>query len=271
MQASLLRGLHEIEFTRKHNPIVQYLQATSVTCTVNICHLLLPDKKHHKLLQLCLPSCHIYTFKKTYFEISLFDSIKSLYIINDDGFKACKYLDSSRCFTQEKFSFPGFKFFSKIYLNSLNRVTCCLVCSLMQKRNIWSNVRLVTIPFFLCLLLVVIQLLFDSQFNEDHGQCGCLNEKTCGLRYSTSDQAAFCAIPNPSQWTPLLQIPSPQYRAATTLYLSHSSPVTFLFTGNNQSLGESINHINNSFTKQNIYKISFYFLFNKFFFFVFQL
>ncbi|CAN6814974.1 unnamed protein product [Brassica oleracea] len=109
-----------------------------------------------------------------------------------------------------------------------------------QKRNIWSNVRLVTIPFFLCLLLVVIQLLFDSQFNEDHGQCGCLNEKTCGLRYSTSDQAAFCVIPNPSQWTPLLQIPSPQYRAATTLYLSHSSPVTFLFTGNNQSLGETL-------------------------------
>ncbi|KAF8094939.1 hypothetical protein N665_0348s0022 [Sinapis alba] len=111
-----------------------------------------------------------------------------------------------------------------------------------QKRNIWSNVRLVTIPFFLCLLLVVIQMLFDSQFSEDHGQCGCLHEKTCGLRYSTSDQAAFCAIPNPSQWTPLLQIPSPQYRAATTLpYLSHSSsPLTFLFTGNNQSLGQTI-------------------------------
>ncbi|KAJ0241681.1 ABC transporter A family member 8 [Hirschfeldia incana] len=109
-----------------------------------------------------------------------------------------------------------------------------------QKRNIWSNVRLVTIPFFLCLLLVVIQMLFDSQFNADHGQCGCLNEKTCGLRYSTSDQAAFCAIPNPSQWTPLLQIPSPQYRAATTPYLSRSSPVTFLFTGHNQSLGETL-------------------------------
>ncbi|KAL0722397.1 hypothetical protein Bca4012_036996 [Brassica carinata] len=81
-------------------------------------------------------------------------------------------------------------------------------------------------------------MLFDSQFSEDHGQCGCLNEETCGLRYSTSDQAAFCAIPNPSQWTPLLQIPSPQYRAATIPYLSHSSPVTFLFTGNNQPLGE---------------------------------
>ncbi|VYS59677.1 unnamed protein product [Arabidopsis thaliana] len=104
-----------------------------------------------------------------------------------------------------------------------------------QKRNIWSNIRLITIPFFLCLLLLVIQMLFDTQFNDVHGQCGC-NEKTCGLRYSTSEQAAFCAIPNPPQWTPLLQIPAPQYRAAIP-YPSHTSPATFLFTGNNQSLG----------------------------------
>jgi len=108
----------------------------------------------------------------------------------------------------------------------------------MQKRNIWSNIRLITIPFFLCLLLLVIQMLFDTQFNDVHGQCGC-NEKTCGLRYSTSEQAAFCAIPNPPQWTPLLQIPAPEYRAAIP-YPSHTSPATFLFTGNNQSLGNSI-------------------------------
>ncbi|VVB04509.1 unnamed protein product [Arabis nemorensis] len=106
-----------------------------------------------------------------------------------------------------------------------------------QKRNIWSNVRLITIPFFLCLLLLVVQMLFDTQFNAVHGQCGCLNEKTCGLRYSTSEQAAFCAIPNPPEWTPLLQIPAPQYRAATP-YPNHSSPATFLFTGTNQSLGK---------------------------------
>ncbi|CAA7027794.1 unnamed protein product [Microthlaspi erraticum] len=42
-------------------------------------------------------------------------------------------------------------------------------------------------------------MLFDTQFNDVHGQCGCLNEKTCGLRYSTSEKAAFCAIPNPPQ------------------------------------------------------------------------
>ncbi|KFK34078.1 hypothetical protein AALP_AA5G099500 [Arabis alpina] len=84
---------------------------------------------------------------------------------------------------------------------------------------------------------LVFQMLFDTQFNDVHGQCGCLNEKTCGLRYSTSEQAAFCAIPNPPQWTPLLQIPAPQYRAATP-YPTHSSPATFLFTGTNQSLGK---------------------------------
>ncbi|EOA25659.1 hypothetical protein CARUB_v10019010mg [Capsella rubella] len=105
-----------------------------------------------------------------------------------------------------------------------------------QKRNMWSNIRLVTIPFFLCLLLLVVQMLFDSQFNDVHGQCGC-KENTCDLRYSNSEQAAFCAIPNPPQWTPLLQIPAPQYQAATP-HPSHSSPATFLFTGNNQSLGK---------------------------------
>ncbi|XP_010515085.1 PREDICTED: ABC transporter A family member 8-like isoform X2 [Camelina sativa] len=105
-----------------------------------------------------------------------------------------------------------------------------------QRRNIWSNIRLITIPFFLCLLLLVVQMLFDTQFNDVHGQCGC-KEKACDLRYSTSEQAAFCAIPNPPQWTPLLQIPAPQYRARTP-QPSHSFPATFLFTGKNQSLGK---------------------------------
>ncbi|CAA7031232.1 unnamed protein product [Microthlaspi erraticum] len=114
-----------------------------------------------------------------------------------------------------------------------------------QKRNIWSNVRLITIPLFLCILLLVVQMLFDTQFNDVHGQCGCLNEKTCGLRYSTSEQAAFCAIPNPPQWTPLLQIALPQYRPAIQ-NPNHASPATFFFTGNNQSLGKKIKCVQGS-------------------------
>ncbi|CAN8278116.1 unnamed protein product [Cochlearia groenlandica] len=103
-----------------------------------------------------------------------------------------------------------------------------------QKRNLWSNVRLITIPFFLCILLLVVQMLFNTQFNDIHGQCGCLNKETCGVSYSTSEQAAFCAIPNPPQWTPLLQIPASQYRFTA----ADLRPASFLFTGNNHSLGK---------------------------------
>lgn len=136
----------------------------------------------------------------------------------------------------------------------------------MQKRNIWSNVRLITIPFFLCLLLLVVQMLFDTQFNDVHGQCGCLNEKTCGLRYSTSEQAAFCAIPNPPQWTPLVQITAPQYP-------SRASPAAFLFTGNNQSLGKGINPMDLLLLSRNeILLTALFLIFYKFvWFFFFQL
>ncbi|WZZ27173.1 hypothetical protein YC2023_010574 [Brassica napus] len=41
-----------------------------------------------------------------------------------------------------------------------------------QKRNIWSNVRLIMIPLYLCVLLVIIQVLVDTQFNNaDENRC----------------------------------------------------------------------------------------------------
>ncbi|XP_010550619.1 PREDICTED: ABC transporter A family member 8 isoform X2 [Tarenaya hassleriana] len=128
-----------------------------------------------------------------------------------------------------------------------------------QRRNVWTNVRLVSIPFVLCILLVVMQMLFETQFNDVYGQCGCTCndsdgdgkcEKRCGFRYSTSVQAAFCAIPKPPQWPPLLQIPSPRYRAVMTdsspmvdlpselCRRTGSCPATVLLTGNNHSLGQ---------------------------------
>lgn len=116
------------------------------------------------------------------------------------------------------------------------------------------------IPFYLCVLLVGIQALFDSQItNSADNQCGCqctlTNEngkcvnKTCGIEYSSTDQAFFCSIPSPPQWPPLLQVPPPQSRAVRASFLPEiglpsescrrtgSCPVTFLFTGSNHSLG----------------------------------
>ncbi|CAN6984901.1 unnamed protein product [Brassica oleracea var. botrytis] len=129
-----------------------------------------------------------------------------------------------------------------------------------QTRNIWSNIRLIMIPFYLCVLLVGIQALFDSQItNSADNQCGCqctlTNEngkcvnRTCGIEYSSTDQAFFCSIPSPPQWPPLLQVPPPQSRAVRASFLPEiglpgescrrtgSCPVTFLFTGSNHSLG----------------------------------
>ncbi|VYS59673.1 unnamed protein product [Arabidopsis thaliana] len=122
-----------------------------------------------------------------------------------------------------------------------------------QKRNIWSNVRLIMIPFYLCIVLVFIQALFDSQVNNSlDNQCGCQCidklgdgkcQMTCGLEYSTRDQGFFCAIPKPQPWPPLILIPRPEYRALDANFTNdscrrkNSCPVTILFTGNNHSLG----------------------------------
>ncbi|KFK34077.1 hypothetical protein AALP_AA5G099400 [Arabis alpina] len=140
-----------------------------------------------------------------------------------------------------------------------------------QKRNLWSNIRLILIPFYLCIFLVAIQILFDSQVNNsDDNRCGCQCipntngdgkcVKTCGIEYSKPSQAFFCSIPSPSRWPPLLQIPQPESRAVSlasngdlpneSCRRTGSCPVTILFTGNNKTLGTSLygNLLTSSFT-----------------------
>ncbi|KAL0847392.1 hypothetical protein Bca101_020638 [Brassica carinata] len=129
-----------------------------------------------------------------------------------------------------------------------------------QRRNLWSNVRLIVIPLYLCVLLVSIQALFDTQVNNSpDNRCGCqcidekCDKKICGLEYSSQKQAMFCAFPNPPPLPPLLQIPrpkSPSYsctRIPSTVLDSNSCTrntgschVTMLVTGNNHTLGATI-------------------------------
>ncbi|KAL1210262.1 ABC transporter A family member 6 [Cardamine amara subsp. amara] len=127
-----------------------------------------------------------------------------------------------------------------------------------QKRNIWSNVRLIVIPLYLCVVLVCIQALFDALVNNStDNQCGCrcIDEKngdekceikSCGLQYSSQNQAVFCAFPNPPALLPLLHIP----RRDSCRSRSGSCPVTILVTGTNQSLGATLsgNLLSTSFT-----------------------
>ena len=130
---------------------------------------------------------------------------------------------------------------------------------ILQKRNVKTTIRLILFPFLLCVLLVLIQKLIDHELDKPQNKCGCkctrtegdrCLEEVCGLQYSDLDQASTCAIPNPPEWPPLLQVPAPEYRAVQTDFLSFSDlpnescrstgscPVTMLFTGNNQSFGD---------------------------------
>ncbi|XP_022844965.1 ABC transporter A family member 7-like [Olea europaea var. sylvestris] len=130
-----------------------------------------------------------------------------------------------------------------------------------QKRNLRTNIRLVIFPFFLCLLLVLIQSLVNKELDKPSNRCGCTCvdtngdgqcEKKCGIEYSTLDQVGTCPIPHPPEWPPLLQIPAQRYRAVRTDFISYSDlsdesckttgscPVTMLMTGNNQTLGLSV-------------------------------
>ncbi|XP_062116464.1 ABC transporter A family member 7-like [Humulus lupulus] len=130
-----------------------------------------------------------------------------------------------------------------------------------QKRNIRTNIRLISFPFILCLLLVLIQNFVNHELDKPENKCGCACidtngdgrcEEVCSLEYSSLDQGAWCPIPNPPQWPPLLQVPAPEYRAVASDAISFSDlpnesckrtgscPVTLLFTGNNQSLGQTM-------------------------------
>ncbi|XP_057806409.1 ABC transporter A family member 7-like isoform X1 [Salvia miltiorrhiza] len=130
-----------------------------------------------------------------------------------------------------------------------------------QKRNMKTNIRLVLSPLFLCLLLVLIQKLVDTELDKPSNRCGCTCvdtdgngqcERRCGIEYSTLDQGVSCSIPHPPEWPPLLQIPEEQFRAVRTDFTSYqdlpndsckrtgSCPATILITGNNQTLGQSV-------------------------------
>ncbi|KAF4403201.1 hypothetical protein G4B88_027972 [Cannabis sativa] len=130
-----------------------------------------------------------------------------------------------------------------------------------QKRNVRTNIRLISFPFILCLLLVLIQNLVNHELDKPENKCGCACidtngdgrcEEVCSLEHSSLDQGAWCPIPNPPQWPPLLQVPAPEYRAVASNVIPFSDlpnescrrtgscPVTLLFTGNNQSLGQTL-------------------------------
>ncbi|EPS66567.1 hypothetical protein M569_08209, partial [Genlisea aurea] len=132
---------------------------------------------------------------------------------------------------------------------------------IFQRRNSGSNVRLIIIPVILCILLLLIQKLVNTELDKPSNRCGCACVdvdgsghcvKQCGIQYSTVNQVFTCPIPHPPEWPALLQVPNPQYRAVRNDFLPYSDlpddscrssgtcPATVLITGNNQTFAQSV-------------------------------
>lgn len=139
-----------------------------------------------------------------------------------------------------------------------------------QKRNTRSNCCIILSPIFVSLLLLVIQVAVDHALDKPANRCGCLclscctdtidgtkechdatdanpclpgsyadctayDTTRCGFEYSDSGQAAYCAVPQPSSWPALMQVPLTRYRAAP------ESPATaMLYTGEDQSTSAAL-------------------------------
>uniref|UniRef100_A0A161ZY86 ABC transporter domain-containing protein n=1 Tax=Daucus carota subsp. sativus TaxID=79200 RepID=A0A161ZY86_DAUCS len=123
-----------------------------------------------------------------------------------------------------------------------------------------TNVRLIFFPFVLCLLLVLLQSVINSELDKASNKCGCTCidtdgdgqcEEVCGLQYSSIDQSFTCPIPSPPEWPPLLHVPAPEYRAVRTDFshgdlpsesckVTGACPATILITGKNSSLGQGV-------------------------------
>ncbi|GIL71728.1 hypothetical protein Vretimale_837 [Volvox reticuliferus] len=133
-----------------------------------------------------------------------------------------------------------------------------------QRRNVGTNICLVSSPIFFCIILLAIKIIVDKLFlTQDSFKCGCAcveccqagtgkcinnpycrgdatyecrkyDDNNCGLEYSDNDQAQWCKVANPSIWAPMLTVPKAPFRAApngpalTTLITAPKSPS---FTG----------------------------------------
>nr|CAB3480862.1 unnamed protein product [Digitaria exilis] len=144
--------------------------------------------------------------------------------------------------------------------NALLRKNLCF-----QKRNLKTNIGITLFPVLLCVILVVLQGVINRELDKPKYRCGCscvdpgptavgdaCRRTECGVQYSTLDQVGSCPIPSPTPWPALVQLPRPESRAVNiagqpfdglpnpTCRDTGSCPATVLFTGNNQSLAESL-------------------------------
>lgn len=140
-----------------------------------------------------------------------------------------------------------------------------------QKRNICTNICLLTAPIIFSVLLLIIQALINNVFlsGSDY-ECGCqctqccysgnpnncsirtsgicdsdqgysclsTNSSNCGVAFSSATQAAFCPISHPSNWPALADTPAPRWRFAQP-----SGATTILVTAATSSLATSLGNL----------------------------
>ncbi|KAE9601965.1 putative ABC transporter A, ABCA [Lupinus albus] len=155
------------------------------------------------------------------------------------------------------------KYLSTLLIVSVTFLTCFFVF-LIQKRNVKANLRLILFPVMLCVLLVVLQRVVDSEVGVifDKNKCNKIKPEKAGdsgggggggggIEYAHAIEFATCAIPKPPEWPPLFQVPSPSNRAIQTKHHSFSDlpqhscrrskscPLTILYTATNFSFAQS--------------------------------
>ncbi|XP_066390152.1 ABC transporter A family member 7-like isoform X2 [Miscanthus floridulus] len=141
--------------------------------------------------------------------------------------------------------------------NALLRKNLCV-----QKRNLKTNIGITFFPILICVLLIVLQNVINSELDKPKYKCGCVcletsgdgrcARKECGIQYSTLDQVGSCPIPSPPRWPALIQIPRADFRAVRTFSQpfndlpdpfyrdSLSCPATVLVTGKDKAVAEAI-------------------------------
>uniref|UniRef100_K3ZQI4 ABC transporter domain-containing protein n=1 Tax=Setaria italica TaxID=4555 RepID=K3ZQI4_SETIT len=141
--------------------------------------------------------------------------------------------------------------------NALLRKNLCV-----QKRNLKTNIGITFFPILICVLLIVLQNVINSELDKPKYKCGCscletsvdgrCVRKDCGIQYSTLDQVGSCPIPSPPRWPALIQVPRADFRAVRTssqpfddlpdplCRVSWSCPATVLVTGNDKAVAGAI-------------------------------
>ncbi|RLN32903.1 ABC transporter A family member 8-like isoform X1 [Panicum miliaceum] len=110
--------------------------------------------------------------------------------------------------------------------NALLRKNICV-----QKRNLKTNIGITFFPILICVLLIVLQNVINSELDKPKYKCGCIcletsldgrcARKECGIQYSTLDQP-FDDLPDP------------------LCHDSWSCPASILVTGKDKAVAEAI-------------------------------